>query len=278
MSWAKRHFTDHDSRITPRWRVSWEKACQIWRYLHSTTTVLRHLSPMTRHPLDFRERFTPGWRVAQRDTRQRRYPPRQSVVARRSLRLLARQRTVSPRKALLVLVPFHTNPRQLLGRMYLATGASQEVVARVAGVSPRTVSRWTGGESSPGLQAFRALAGLTHPTDAALAAELAAAGGATLETLGLAAPAPPPAVAAPPPPPAPPPLPTRLLAEAVVCAAAEELDTPPRAVRGILRAAFRRAREMHLSVEAMDDALTPPPPAPPPTPKAGSGRGSKQST
>jgi hypothetical protein len=69
-----------------------------------------------------------------------------------------------------------------------------------------------------------------------LAAELAAAAGQTLESLGIVKPAPPPA------PPPLPPMPRHLSADAVVCVAAEGMGLAPGAVRGALVAAFRRAR------------------------------------
>ena len=150
------------------------------------------------------------------------------------------------------------NSGELVARVRMATGWTQKELADIAGVSLRTVSRWATGGSAPGITEWRKLAVKVFAEDPALAAELATAGGATLEALGVVMPRPRQPVQDPPPPPAPPPLPASLLIEAVVCAAAEELDASPRAVRGSLRAAFRRAREMRLTVEAMDDALSAP--------------------
>jgi hypothetical protein len=51
----------------------------------------------------------------------------------------------------------------------------------------------------------------------------------------------------------------RLLADAVVCAAAEALDVSPRVIRSVLHTAFVRASETGLSVDAIANALAPPP-------------------
>jgi hypothetical protein len=91
------------------------------------------------------------------------------------------------------------------------------------------------------------LATLVFPRDRAIAEELAAAAGHTLESLGLEAAA---VVAAPPPPP-----PSRLVVDAVVCVAADALGATPATVRGALHAAFRRARELGLSLQDVEDAL-----------------------
>src|SRR5579883_312748 len=125
------------------------------------------------------------------------------------------------------------------------------------GVSKRTSARWTSGYSIPLVSQVCTLARLVYPEDAELAAELAAAASETLVTLGLE---PPPT---PSPPPSPPP--PALVVDAVVCVAADALQATPSAVRGAVLAAFKRARELRLSVEDVESALTPPaPPAPPP--------------
>ena len=129
------------------------------------------------------------------------------------------------------------------GKMQMTQGE----LAKYLGVSRRTVNRW--GSRGVGLAPFQAhdLARLVHPRDPALAARLAAAGGATLESLGLEKKVPPP----------PPPDPPRHLVDVVVCAAAETLDISPRQVRAALLAAFRRAREAGLTVEHVEKALLP---------------------
>jgi hypothetical protein len=112
---------------------------------------------------------------------------------------------------------------------------------------------------------LQALARSVYPHDAALASEIAAHSGATLESLGL--------VAATPAAPAFDDRQTRLFVDAVVCAAAEALDVSPRAVRGVLHAAFARARETGLSIDVLERAL-----APAPIPAKGGGSKKDQKT
>ena len=134
-----------------------------------------------------------------------------------------------------------------------------ELAARV-GASRRTGQRWDSGQATPSTDQILQLAKLVYPVDADLAARVAAAGGATLEALGLAQPpAPPPAALAPPAPPAQPATvaapPADRMVDAVVCVAADEMGVPPRAVRRAVLAAFTRARELGLGVEAVERAL-----------------------
>ena len=139
-------------------------------------------------------------------------------------------------------------------------GHTQEQLGKMLGLSRRTVSRWGNHTSGPTPEHLHALARAVHPLDPALAAKLARAGGETLERLGIARPAPaaaPPVTAAVAAAPRPFP-PTRLVVESVVCAAAETMQASPSAVRGVLRAAFTRARGLGLTVEEMDDALAEP--------------------
>ncbi len=125
---------------------------------------------------------------------------------------------------------------------------SQEQLANHFGSSKRTMQRLTAGKSMVYPQYLTTLAGHVHPRDPALAAELAAAAGKTLQGLGIVK-------AQPPAPPPPPPMPRHLAADAVVCVAAEGMNVSPVAVRGALLAAFRRARELGLSCEEMERAL-----------------------
>lgn len=149
-----------------------------------------------------------------------------------------------------------------------ALGETQEGLGKALGVARRTAQRW----AKTGIpdDTLPDLAKLVYPHDADLAAEIAAAAGTTLEALGLVAPlvapAPAPAVevaAAParapePDPAAPsasaPPLPDAVV-DAVVCAAAEVMNLSPREVRAGLLAAFACAREIGLSVDAVERAL-----------------------
>jgi hypothetical protein len=158
-------------------------------------------------------------------------------------------------------------------------GLSQEALGKIlGGVTRRTIWRYQGGRGRPLASDLHALARSVYPRDAALASELATYSGATLESLGLVPAAP--AAPAPPAPPAPPAAPavddkqTRLFADAVVCAAAEALDVSPRAVRGVLHAAFARARETGLPIDVLERALAPARAGP--APAKGAGAGSKK--
>ena len=156
----------------------------------------------------------------------------------------------------------------VLVRTQHVLAGSQQKLGDIVGVNRRTVWRWQTGKISPSPATLQTFARLAYPKDPEVAAALAAASGQTLESLGIVPPplpaAPPPGVAAPPPP-KDDPVKTRLLVEAVVCAAAEALDASPRAVRGALFAAFACAREAGLPVETVEKALAP---APKPRPKA----------
>jgi hypothetical protein len=120
-----------------------------------------------------------------------------------------------------VVIPLVVNAVELAARSAQALGLTNAALAEVAQCSVRTVSRWWAKESRPNYTVFQALARVAFATDPALAAELAKAGGVSLEQLGLVVPR----VAAPPAViarelPAPPVVPARLLAEAVVCCGA----------------------------------------------------------
>jgi hypothetical protein len=141
---------------------------------------------------------------------------------------------------------------------------SQGKLGELLGSSQRSGQRWERGQGTPSNEQLHRLAALVHPHDAALAAEIAQAGGSTLERLGIVVPPPPPPApiaaspvpALPPPaPPAPPPPEPIHIVDTVVCAAAEAMQVMPDAIRPALRAAFRRARLARLTVEAVDDAL-----------------------
>jgi hypothetical protein len=126
----------------------------------------------------------------------------------------------------------------------------------LGGVTRRTVSRYQGGRTFPHTTHLHNLAKHIFPLNAALAADIAGAGGATLESLGIVAPAPQQAAPAPPPID---PLQARLLVDAIVCAAAEALDVPPKSVRAVLHAAFACAKETGLPVDVIEKALAPKP-------------------
>jgi transcriptional regulator with XRE-family HTH domain len=130
-----------------------------------------------------------------------------------------------------------------------ALGLSQAQLAAALGSSKRTAARWEAGRATLAPWQACQLARLVHRVDPAIAAEVADAAGETLESLGLVAPA---ATPAAPPPPA-----TSLVVDAIVCVAADVLMTTPKTVREALHAAFRRARELRLSVEEVENALAP---------------------
>jgi hypothetical protein len=157
-------------------------------------------------------------------------------------------------------------------RARVAVGnVTQAELGEKLGVSKRTAQRYSDKGVPP--HYLKELARLVHPFDVALAAEIAGSMGHTLESLGVVAPpapAPPPVVvveAPPPPPPPPPPLPPPPpppdgIVDAVVCAAAEAMEMMPRDVRPGLLAAFKRAREIGVTVDMVERVLLASIPAP----------------
>ncbi len=172
-----------------------------------------------------------------------------------------------------------------------AMGETQAGLGEALGVARRTAQRW----AQTGVPSYHMpdLAKLVHPHDADLAAEIAAAVGTTLEALGLVVPAaapalesvpasvPEPPVAAagaaaasegmraavtPGPAPAPAPAMPDAVVDAVVCAAAEVMNLPPREVHAGLHAAFASAKEIGLTIDAVERALRAKPQAPRPAP------------
>jgi hypothetical protein len=137
-------------------------------------------------------------------------------------------------------------------RRALHIGSQGDLGVRM-GSSPRTGQRWERGESYPSARQLQELAGLVYPKDASLAGEIARAGGTTVEALGLV-PAPLPPAAPPAPPVKPRPDPEHIV-DTIVCAASDAMNVLPEAVRPALRAAFRRARLVGLTVEEVERAL-----------------------
>jgi transcriptional regulator with XRE-family HTH domain len=127
-------------------------------------------------------------------------------------------------------------------------GMSQREFGPALLLSHRTASRWDTGRAVPDAGTLRHLATLLVPVDLALAQEVAAHANETLEELGLVAPAPPPQAPRPP-------VTAHDLVDAVLCAGAEASDASPRALRPVLHAAFRRARELGLTVDEVEAAL-----------------------
>jgi len=149
----------------------------------------------------------------------------------------------------------HEKTGALLVHAQHALHVLQKDVAELLGVSRKTVQRWTAGHPRLTPTMLVTLTSAVHPKDPALAERIAAAYETTLEEMGVVVP---PAPATPPPdptPPAPPERPPRdpsaerILADALVCAAAEMADVSPRLMRPALVAALARAREARLTVE-----------------------------
>ena len=135
-------------------------------------------------------------------------------------------------------------------RAQTADGSQQQGAGRGPGCSPRTITAYRfkhGGVLSP--LDYAKLARVCHPHDQTVARQLAAQGGHTLASLGLAD-----AAAA---------APVRFnasgahLVDSVVCAAAEALDVSPRAMRPALRAAVERMVALGMPAQAVLDALGP---------------------
>jgi len=147
-----------------------------------------------------------------------------------------------------------TENADLLRRASLALGVSAVELGDMFGVSRRSVSRWMREGTWLVENRATALAKMVHPRDRVIAARLAEIAGQTLVSLGLEAPPPqsPLTVAL-----ASSPAAGAKLLDAVVCAAAEAMDASPRAVRPALLAAVRCAREVGLTLEAMEEMLAP---------------------
>ncbi|HEV3190600.1 MAG TPA: helix-turn-helix domain-containing protein [Polyangiaceae bacterium] len=138
---------------------------------------------------------------------------------------------------------------ELLVEAQNALGVSQGQLGDMLGLSRQTIWRYQTGQSNPLASSLQDLARRVRAIDARLAARLAGAGtGARKTGFRIAAPARPtgPGGGA---------IETRLMADAIVCAAAEALDSSPRTVRRALLAAFARARDTGLALDAIETAL-----------------------
>jgi len=128
-----------------------------------------------------------------------------------------------------------------------ALGVSQGQLGDLLGLSRQTIWRYQTGQSNPLASSLNDLARRVRAIDARLASRLAGAGtGARKPSLRIAMTTNPAAGGS---------IETRLLADAIVCAAAEALDASPRAVRRALLAAFARARDTGLALDAIETAL-----------------------
>ncbi len=149
-------------------------------------------------------------------------------------------------------------PTDLLRRCLEAVGGLQRDFAQLLGISDRTMSRWLGdGQAILRPDQCMALARSVFTADPALAAEVAARGGTTLEAFGLGVPppvatppSPPPAAEVRPPAPAPVPASAALL-DSIVCAGADLHGYPIGHIRAIVAVTFARAQELGLTTEAV---------------------------
>ena len=154
-----------------------------------------------------------------------------------------------------------------------ALGLNQAELAARVGASLRTVQRWETRRATPHAWDLHRLADAVRPHDADLASQLdvwAPRPGPPSPTAIASAPAEPatppvlPAPALPPAPPLPPAVPAGVLVDSVVFAAAEAMSLSPQAIRPAVLAAFARARDAGLTLDAVVEVL-----APPPTPEKG---------
>jgi DNA-binding transcriptional regulator YdaS (Cro superfamily) len=139
-------------------------------------------------------------------------------------------------------------------------------MARLLGISPRTLHRWYSKETGMAAQHLVTLARLVQPKDAALAVRLQAHAEYWYALIKASPPpplpdlAPPPQPVATPPqplPPPPPPVPLKLRVDGVVYAACEASEASAREVQRIVFAAFKRARELGVSVDEVEQELAP---------------------
>jgi predicted transcriptional regulator len=135
----------------------------------------------------------------------------------------------------------------LLSRTGLALGLTPSDLAKMLGASRRSVSRWMKDGTYLSHTVVVAFARMAYPREKALAAELAALAGHTLASLGLeATPVHATVTSA---------IGEKRLGDLVVHAAAEAMDASPRAVRPALVAAAKRAKELGLTLEALEAIL-----------------------
>jgi hypothetical protein len=133
----------------------------------------------------------------------------------------------------------------LLIRARAILGVSQGELGEMLGSSRRSGQRWEAEGSTPMPKMIWDLARRVFKQDPQLADALARYANTNLVDLGLVEP--PPSTA---------PAPEHLV-DAVVCAAADAMHVLPEVVRPGLRAAFRRARLVHLDVATVERALGP---------------------
>jgi transcriptional regulator with XRE-family HTH domain len=134
-----------------------------------------------------------------------------------------------------------------LKRARTALKLSQKQFAGRVDTNPRTISRWESELRTPSRAAIGQVVRFLHTLAPALAAEVATAGGTSLEAAGIA----------PPPPAAPLPrlLNARDASDAVVLAVVEGFEIPPARAREVLRVALRRAASMGLGLAELERGL-----------------------
>jgi hypothetical protein len=139
--------------------------------------------------------------------------------------------------------------RALVAAVRSAMLLSQKGIAELCGYERRTAMKWAQGRTRPGASDWIKMARAVYPRDRSLAATLAATADQTLVSLGLEAPP------APAPPPVLPPKPAPShLADSIVCAAAEAMQTTPQAMRPGLVAAFERTVALGMSAAEVLEA------------------------
>jgi transcriptional regulator with XRE-family HTH domain len=150
----------------------------------------------------------------------------------------------------------HRPLRAILVDCRFALHMSQREFGEALGASHRSASRWDAGRATPGAAQLTRLARRVYEVNRDLAVEVAEATRNTLVGLGIeAAPVPVPVVSHPVEP-APSP---KERVDLVVLAVVERGALLPSVVRPLLRAAVRRARELGLTLDALEAGLRPVP-------------------
>ena len=142
----------------------------------------------------------------------------------------------------------------LMFRAQKSLGMTHLQFGRVLGVSARTSARWRSGQSLIPADVVGNVIEMLMRVDVPLAAELAETIGHTLVSLGLEkAPAPPPLPLV-----APPKLPAAspLVVDSIVVAFADAANATPRRARAGLLAALARARELGVTMDQLERALS----------------------
>ena len=132
----------------------------------------------------------------------------------------------------------------LLIQCRMAMGLTQQEFGEIVGLTKRTIQRWEERGASLIPSEVEALARALHPVRPDLAAQIAATVDTTLDRLGIvtAGAASPMAMSDP--------------IDSVVHAAADVMGVTPDAIRPAIAAAFVRAREVGLDVQAVAEKLT----------------------